>query len=96
MYYHLDESIFIFTGVRGNFSFLFSFLDEIPVSKQNSPRFDATFCSITSGAILFTKEARFILTAYQLKPVYMAFVFKIVVSLLTIIVQGYQNTHFLQ
>ena len=44
---------------RGNrsffffFFFFFSFLDEIHVSKQNSPRWDAAaFCGVTSGAIL--------------------------------------------
>ena len=29
------------------------FFDEIPLSKQNSPRWDAAFCGVTSGAILF-------------------------------------------
>ena len=48
--YHLDESIFIFRDIRIKF---YSFFDEIPVSKQNSPRWDAALCGVTSGAILF-------------------------------------------
>ena len=32
---------------------LVSFFDEILVSKQNSPRWDAAFCGVTSEAILF-------------------------------------------
>ena len=33
--------------------FFISFFNENCVSKQNSPRWDAVFCGITSGAILF-------------------------------------------
>ena len=51
--YHFDEPTFIFSGIRSNFSFFFSFFDENQVSKQNSPRWDAAFCGVTSGAILF-------------------------------------------
>ena len=51
--YHLDESTFIFRGIRSNFSFFISFFDENPVSKQNRPKWDAAFCGVTSGAILF-------------------------------------------
>ena len=29
------------------------FFDENHISKQNSPRWDAAFCGVTSGAILF-------------------------------------------
>ena len=47
--YHLDESIFIFGGIGG----IFSFFDENHVSKQNSPRWDAAFCGVTSETILF-------------------------------------------
>ena len=47
--YHLDESTFTFRGIRGNFLFV----DKFPASKQNSPRWDATFCGVTSGVILF-------------------------------------------
>ena len=50
--YHLGESTFIFRGVRSNLSF-FSFFDEIQESKQKGPRWDAAFCGVTSGAILF-------------------------------------------
>ena len=52
-HYHLDESIFIFRGVRNDFYFFISFFDEISLCKQNSPRWDAAFCGVTSGAILF-------------------------------------------
>ena len=37
-------------GIKDFFLLIF---DEIPLSKQNSPRWDAAFCGITSGAILF-------------------------------------------
>ena len=49
--YHLDESTSMFRDVRRNLSF-FSFFDEINVSKQNSPRWYAAFCGVTSAAIL--------------------------------------------
>ena len=49
----LDESIFILGVLGVYYSFLFHFFDEIPVRKQNSPRYDAAFCGVTSGAILF-------------------------------------------
>ena len=54
-HYRLDESTFIFRGVMSDFFFLFfiSFIVEFPPSKQNSPRWDAAFCGVTSGAILF-------------------------------------------
>ena len=51
--FHLGESTFIFRGIRSDFEFLFLFFDDIPLSKQNSPRWDATFSGVTSGAILF-------------------------------------------
>ena len=47
--YHFDESICIFRGMGSNFLLL----DENHVRKQNSPRWDTTFCGVTSGAILF-------------------------------------------
>ena len=47
--YHLDQSTFVLRGFRSNFSFF----DENLVSKQNSPRWDAAFCGVISGAILF-------------------------------------------
>ena len=50
--YHLDESVFVFRGSGSIFLFLFHFFDENDVSKQNSPRWDAAFCGVTSGAIL--------------------------------------------
>ena len=46
LHYHLDESTLIFRGIRSDF-------DEISLSKQNSPRWDAAFCGVTSWAILF-------------------------------------------
>ena len=51
--YQLDESTFIFRGVGSDFYFFIQFSDEIPLSKQDSPRWDAAFCGVTSGAILF-------------------------------------------
>ena len=50
--YQLGEFTFIFRGVRSVLIFI-SFIDKIPPSKQNSPRWDAAFCGVTSGAILF-------------------------------------------
>ena len=35
------------------FIIFISYFDEISLSKQNSLRWDAAFCSVTSGAILF-------------------------------------------
>ena len=47
-HYHLDESNFIFRGIKNNFEILFHFYDEIPfISEQNS------LSSVTSWAILF-------------------------------------------
>ena len=37
-------------GVIFNFYLIF---DEIPPSKQNNPRWDAAFCGVAPGAILF-------------------------------------------
>ena len=51
---YLDESIVIFRGIRSYFPFLFHFFDEIPLSKLKSLRWVATFCGVTSGAILFS------------------------------------------
>ena len=52
---YLDESIVIFRGIRSYFPFLFHFFDKIPLSKQNSLRWDAAYCGVTSGAILFKR-----------------------------------------
>ena len=49
-YYHLGEATFIMRGISSDFKYI---LDENPLSKQNSPRWDAEFCGVTSGAILF-------------------------------------------
>ena len=35
------------------FIFFISFIDEIPLYKQNSPRWDAAFCGVTSGSMLY-------------------------------------------
>ena len=51
--YQLDESTLIFRGSRDIFS---SFFDEIFVSKQNSLRWDAAFCGVSSGAIVFAYD----------------------------------------
>ena len=50
--YHLDESIFVFRVIGSNYNFYFIF-DENHVSKEKSPRWDAAFCGVASGAILF-------------------------------------------
>ena len=42
-----------FLGASGVIIKFYSIFDEIPLSKQNSPRLDAAFCGVTSGAILF-------------------------------------------
>ena len=52
-HYQLGEPTFIFRGVMSDYEFLSRFFDEIPPSKQNSPRWDAAFCGVTSGAMLF-------------------------------------------
>ena len=46
--YHLDESTFIFRGIRSGLIFFIHLFDEFSLSKQNSPG-----CGVTSGAILF-------------------------------------------
>ena len=52
-HYQLDESNFTFRGVMGDFFIFISFFDEISLYKQDSPRWDAAFCDVTSGAMLF-------------------------------------------
>ena len=53
-----------FLGAAGAVFHFYLFFDEKLVSKQNSPRWDAAFCYVTSGAILFAyvqkKDARLI------------------------------------
>ena len=70
-HYHLGQSTFIIRGIRSDFEFLF--FDEIPLSKQNSPRWDAAFCGVTSGAILFAyvhkMDARLINETYTRKVI---------------------------
>ena len=51
--YQLGESTSVFRGVRSYFDFFILFFDEISLCKQNSPRWDAAYCGVTSGAILF-------------------------------------------
>ena len=51
-HYQLDESTFIFRGVRSGFYFLSHFSMKF-LCKQHSPRWDATFCGVTSEAMLF-------------------------------------------
>ena len=56
-----DEWIIIFVwvsplsfyGRQECFLNFIQFFDENSLSKQNSPRYDAAFCGVTSGAILF-------------------------------------------
>ena len=49
--YQLDESISFIGASEVIYHFYFIF--HFSVSKQNSPRWDALFCGVTSGAILF-------------------------------------------
>ena len=53
-HYHLGESTSIFVDIGCGLNCLFSFSQ----SKQNSPRWDAAFCGVTSGAILFAYVPR--------------------------------------
>ena len=46
--YHYDASILIL-GTTGIIFMFISSCDKIHVSKQNSPRWDAAFCGVTSG-----------------------------------------------
>ena len=43
----------VFRELRSDFVFLFKTLNEIPLSKQNSTRWEAAFCGVTSGTKLF-------------------------------------------
>ena len=52
-HYQMGESTFIYRGVRSDFYFFIQFFDEFSLSKQISPRWDAAFCGVTSGAVLF-------------------------------------------
>ena len=52
-YYNLGEAAFILRDSRSDFKFSYEFFVEISLSIQNSPRWDATFCDITYGAIQF-------------------------------------------
>ena len=56
-HYYLDESTSTLWGNRSTFFIFISFLDEIHMNKQNSPRWNATFCGVTCGAILFVYVA---------------------------------------
>ena len=51
--YQMDKSTSIFRGSGVILHVFISFFDEIHVIKQNSPRCDAAFCDVRSGAILF-------------------------------------------
>ena len=51
--YHLDKSIFIIGGHKEYYFNFYIIFDEIHVSKQVSPRWDAEFCGFTTGAIRF-------------------------------------------
>ena len=45
---------------------LFHFSMKIPLSNRNSPRWDAMFCGVTSGAILFACHVKRTLGLYKL------------------------------
>ena len=67
-HYHLHDSTFIL-GESGEIFNFISFFHEIPLSKQNSHRWDVTFCGVTSGAILFACFPRKGCQAYMSKMV---------------------------
>ena len=76
--YHMDESIFIFRGSRIDIFIFISFFDEIHVSKQNSPRWDAPglFCLPMSHK----KDAKLIWVKYtailwQISDVFFSYYF---------------------
>ena len=50
-HYQLDESTFVFSGVRCDFYFLSHFSMKFLCANRIAP--DGTFCGVTSGAILF-------------------------------------------
>ena len=50
--YQLGEST-LFIGALGVILIFISFFDESRLSKQKCPRWDAAFCGVTPGAILF-------------------------------------------
>ena len=58
--YHFDESTFIFSDIRSDFSF--SFFDEIYINKQNGPngmtRFAASYMGLFSLPMSQKKDAR--------------------------------------
>ena len=51
-HYHLGESNSVL-GASGVILNFIQFFDESSLSKQKSPRWDAAFCGVTSGAIVF-------------------------------------------
>ena len=51
--YQFGESTIILGESGVIFLFFISFFDENHVSKQNSTRWDAAFCGVTSGVTLF-------------------------------------------
>ena len=52
IFHDLGECTVILVVIRSDFE-LIQFLDETPPTIQNSSRWDATFCGITSRAMLF-------------------------------------------
>ena len=62
-HYHLGDCTASLRGSRSYSNFYLRIFDENPLSKQNSPRWDAAICGVTSGAMLFVyvpqkKDAR--------------------------------------
>ena len=58
-HHYQGESTFILRGVTVGvmFIFLISFFDEISLCKQNRTKWDAAFCGVTSGAMLFAYDS---------------------------------------
>ena len=57
-HYHLGESISVLRGIKCDFQISFIFLDENSLSKQNSPRWDATFYLLMPGKNELSKEIK--------------------------------------
>ena len=52
-HYYLEESTFIFRGVRSDFHFLSHFSMKFLCANKIAPRWDAAFCGVISGAMPF-------------------------------------------
>ena len=69
--YHISEIRLSLLGESGVVLNFIHFFDEFSLSKQNSPRCDAAYCGVTSGAILFAYVPQKECQAYELIRVYL-------------------------